>query len=42
MSTVIYEAACTAEIDGEPGAAQFETHWPGSYLRYLADRGEGG
>ena len=39
MSTVIYEGACTAEIDGEAGAGQFETHWPGPYLRYLAEAG---
>jgi hypothetical protein len=37
MGTVIYEAACVAEIDGEPGAAQFETHWPGPYLQYLVE-----
>jgi hypothetical protein len=39
MSTVIYEGACSAEIDGEAGAGQFETHWPGPYLRYLAEAG---
>jgi hypothetical protein len=39
MSTVIYEGACAAEIDGEPGAGQFETHWPGPYLRHLVEAG---
>jgi hypothetical protein len=39
MSTVIYEGACTAEIDGEAGAGQFETHWPGPYLRHLIETG---
>jgi hypothetical protein len=38
MGTVIIEAACAATINGEPGAGQFEAHWPGSYLRYLAQR----
>jgi hypothetical protein len=37
METVIYEAACAAEIDGEPGAGQFETHWPGRYLEHLIE-----
>jgi hypothetical protein len=36
MATVIIEAACTAVIDGESGAGQFETHWQGTYLDYLA------
>jgi hypothetical protein len=36
---VIYEAACSAGIDGEPGAGQFETHWPAGYLQYLTANG---
>lgn len=39
METVIIEAACTATIDDELGAAQFETHWPTPYLRHLVDSG---
>lgn len=39
MSTVIYEAACTATINGEEGAGQFETHWPGPYLQHLVESG---
>lgn len=35
MATVIREAACSATIDGEQGAGQFETHWVGSYLEHL-------
>jgi hypothetical protein len=38
MATVITEAACTVTIDGEAGAGQFETHWSGPYLNYLAQR----
>jgi hypothetical protein len=34
--TIIMEAGCRAEIDGEPGGGQFETHWPVSYLEHLA------
>ncbi|RZT86712.1 hypothetical protein EV383_3609 [Pseudonocardia sediminis] len=37
--TEIWEAACHATIDGEPGAAQFETHWPSSYLQHLIEAG---
>ena len=36
LQTVIREGACTAVIDGEEGAGQFETHWQGSYLDYLS------
>jgi hypothetical protein len=39
LETVIREAACRATIDGEHGAGQFETHWVGSYLQYLAESG---
>jgi hypothetical protein len=39
MATVITEAACTANIDGEAGAGQFETHWSGAYLDHLVQRG---
>lgn len=39
LQTVIREGACRAVIDGEQGAGQFETHWQGSYLDYLSDRG---
>jgi hypothetical protein len=39
MATVIYEAACVASIDGETGAGQFETHWPGPYLQHLIESG---
>jgi hypothetical protein len=35
MGPVIYEAACFAGIDGEPGAGQFETQWNGQYLQHL-------
>ena len=31
--------ACSAGIDGEPGAGQFETHWPSGYLQYLTANG---
>jgi len=34
--TLIVEAACEAMIDGRPGAGQFETQWPQSYLDALA------
>jgi hypothetical protein len=37
MATVISEAACHATIDGEPGAGQFETHWPAEYLQHLRE-----
>ena len=36
MDTMIMEAACTATIDGHAAAGQFETHWPKSYVNYLA------
>lgn len=36
QGTVILEGACVAEIDGEPGAGQFETHWQGAYLDHLS------
>ncbi|KAA9164476.1 hypothetical protein FPZ12_007755 [Amycolatopsis acidicola] len=39
MGTVITEAACDVTIDGEAGAGQFETHWPGQYLRHLIESG---
>ncbi|HWD05736.1 MAG TPA: hypothetical protein VG674_25140 [Amycolatopsis sp.] len=39
MGTVITEAACTVTIDGEEGAGQFETHWPGQYLQHLIESG---
>lgn len=39
MATVITEAACVAYIDGEEGAGQFETHWPGDYVRALVEAG---
>jgi hypothetical protein len=35
MATEIWEAACTAFIDGEQGAGQFETHWSAPYLQHL-------
>lgn len=38
LQTVIREGACSARIDGELGAGQFETHWQGSYLNYLTKR----
>jgi hypothetical protein len=38
MATVITEAACAATIDGEAGAGQFETQWPGPYLDHLVAR----
>ncbi|SBW22767.1 DUF7064 domain-containing protein [Protofrankia symbiont of Coriaria ruscifolia] len=37
MATEIWEAACTATIDGEVGAGQFETHWPTPYLQHLIE-----
>jgi hypothetical protein len=37
MATVIAEAACSATIDGEPGAGQLETHWPADYLHHLRE-----
>jgi hypothetical protein len=40
LGTIIYEAACDARIDGEPGAGQWETHWQGTYLNYLANRAQ--
>lgn len=40
MGTQIWEGAAAATIDGEPGAAQFETHWPGDYLTHLIDSNE--
>ncbi len=36
FGTTIMEAGCRAEIDGEPGGGQFETHWPVQYLEHLA------
>lgn len=39
FGTEIWEAACGATIDGEPGAGQFETHWPTAYLRHLIESG---
>ena len=41
MATEIWESACDATIDGEPGAGQWETHWSRPYLQYLIDRGAG-
>ncbi|TPG36510.1 DUF7064 domain-containing protein [Mycolicibacterium hodleri] len=38
LQTVIREGACSAVIDGESGAGQFETHWQGGYLDYLTNR----
>lgn len=35
FGTIIMEAACRATVDGEAGAAQFETHWPVAYLEHL-------
>lgn len=35
MATEIWESACHATIDGEPGAGQWETHWSRPYLDYL-------
>jgi hypothetical protein len=40
MATEIWESACHATIDGEPGAGQWETHWSRPYLDYLT-RGDG-
>lgn len=37
MATEIWESACDVTIDGEQGAGQWETHWPRSYVQYLAD-----
>lgn len=37
MTTEIWESACEATIDGEPAAGQWETHWPGDYLRHLVE-----
>jgi hypothetical protein len=37
MATEIWEAACDATIDGEPGAGQWETHWPSEYLDHLVE-----
>ena len=36
LGTIIMEAGCRAEIDGEAGGGQFETHWPVRYLEHLA------
>lgn len=36
VGTIIIEAGCRAEIDGEAGGGQFETHWPARYLQHLA------
>jgi hypothetical protein len=36
-ATMIIEAACTAVIDGRPGAGQFETQWPQAYLDHLKE-----
>lgn len=38
LATVIQEAGCSVTIDGEPGAGQFETHFPGPYLDHLVTR----
>lgn len=35
MATEIWESACHATIDGEPGAGQWETHWSRPYLDHL-------
>jgi hypothetical protein len=37
MATEIWESACDATVDGEPGAGQWETHWSRPYVQYLAD-----
>jgi hypothetical protein len=37
--TEIWESACDATIDGEPGAGQWETHWPTAYLEHLIESG---
>lgn len=37
--TEIWESACDAMIDGEPGAGQWETHWPTAYLEHLIESG---
>ncbi len=37
--TEIWESACDATIDGEPGAGQWETHWPTAYLEHLIASG---
>jgi hypothetical protein len=39
MATEIWEAACTATIDGEAGAGQFETHWSAPYLQHVIASG---
>jgi hypothetical protein len=36
LATIIMEAGCWAEIDGEAGGGQFETHWPVQDLQHLA------
>jgi hypothetical protein len=36
LGTIIMEAGCRAEIDGEPGGGQFAIHWPVQYLEHLA------
>jgi hypothetical protein len=37
--TEIWEAACHATIDGEPGAGQWENQWSRSYLEHLIGAG---
>jgi hypothetical protein len=37
--TEIWESACDATIDGEPGAGQWETHWPTAYLQHMIASG---
>ena len=37
VATEIWEAACDATIDGEPGAGQWECHWPREYLEHLVE-----
>lgn len=37
MATEIWESACDVRIDGEPGAGQWETHWPREYLGHLVE-----
>jgi hypothetical protein len=36
--SLLWEAACTATIDGEQGAGQFETQWSRSYIEHLVGR----